>query len=228
MILYIIGIVTFSLVLLVSIILLVYFIKDEKRLKEVSNEELVKLNKVYTKEEMENKIFEQYSNILLGIQYDDYNFLKDAVSDDIYNQILQQTKDFQEKKEKLTIKNIKKEFCRLISLTQTNDLEIAKFWIRYSNIEYITTTRNEVLPNGKEELAEVIVEGSKDIPVTYEYIITFVKNKTENENIICPNCGYQIHMLISSNCIRCDLDIVPKTMHWVFTGKIITNISQQK
>ena len=52
---YIIGIIIFTLVLIVSIILLIYFIKDEKKLKEVTNDDLVKMNKVYTKDEIEEK-----------------------------------------------------------------------------------------------------------------------------------------------------------------------------
>ena len=225
---YIIGIIIFTLVLIVSIILLIYFIKDEKKLKEVTNDDLVKMNKVYTKDEIEEKMFEQYSNILLNIQYDNYAFLKDSVSDDIYNQILREIKNHQDKQEKKIVKDIKKEFCGLISLTQVNDLEVAKYWGRYSNIEYVVSNRKQMLSNGTEEIVETVVEGNKDIPITYEYILTFVKNKSQNENVVCPNCGYQTHMLTSSHCIRCDLEIVPKRMHWVYTGKVLTNISKQK
>lgn len=59
--LYLLGMIFFLLVFIVSIFLLIYFIKDEKSLKEVTNQELVKLGKIYTKEEFENKIFELYA-----------------------------------------------------------------------------------------------------------------------------------------------------------------------
>ena len=52
--LYLLGMIFFLLVFIVSIFLLIYFIKDEKSLKEVTNQELVKLGKIYTKEEFEN------------------------------------------------------------------------------------------------------------------------------------------------------------------------------
>lgn len=58
--LYLLGMIFFLLVFIVSIFLLIYFIKDEKSLKEVTNQELIKLGKIYTKEEFENKIFELY------------------------------------------------------------------------------------------------------------------------------------------------------------------------
>ena len=59
--LYLLGMIFFLLVFIVSIFLLIYFIKDEKSLKEVTNQELIKLGKIYTKEEFENKIFELYA-----------------------------------------------------------------------------------------------------------------------------------------------------------------------
>lgn len=139
MIVYIIGIIVFSLILITSIVLLIYFTKDEKKLKEVSNEDLIRMNKIYSKKDMEDKIFEQYNNILLGIEYDNYAFLKDAISDNLYNELLYDMKQQQDKKQKKVVKNIRKEFCRLISIRYVDNLEVAKFWVRYSNIEYTTT-----------------------------------------------------------------------------------------
>ena len=55
--LYLLGMIFFLLVFIVSIFLLIYFIKDEKSLKEVTNQELIKLGKIYTKEEFENNGF---------------------------------------------------------------------------------------------------------------------------------------------------------------------------
>ena len=85
---YIICIVIFSLILIGSILLLLYFIKDEKNIKEVTDDTLIKMGKVYTKNEFEDKMFEQYSNILLNVEYENYAYLKDVCSDDVYNQIL--------------------------------------------------------------------------------------------------------------------------------------------
>ena len=215
--LYLLGMIFFLLVFIVSIFLLIYFIKDEKSLKEVTNQELVKLGKIYTKEEFENKIFELYANILMNITYENYTFLKDSVADQVYNEILLMAKKNRDNKEESIISNIKKEFSKLISFKVENDLEVAKVWVRYSSIEY-----------GKELLVEAIVDGNSDKPVNHEYILTFVKNRTQNENVICPNCGFQSHILLSSKCIRCDLEIVPKKQHWVYVGKVTTSISKQK
>ena len=225
---FIICIVIFSLILIGSILLLLYFIKDEKNIKEVTNDTLIKMGKVYTKNEFEDKMFEQYSNILLNVEYEYYAYLKDACSDDVYNQILMQVKQNRERQEHDIIRDIKKEFCRLVSLEYVDNLEVAKFWVNYSSIEYITANRKQVLEDGSESLVETVISGSKDSSINHEYILTFVREKSQNEDIVCPNCGYQAHMLTLSKCIRCDLEIVPKKSHWVFIGKVSTNLSKNK
>ena len=100
---YIIGIVVFILVIIVCGVLLLYYMKDEKKLAEVTSEKLMDLGKLYSKEEFEDKIFDVYANILSNIAYENYNFLKDAVSDEFYNQILLTAKKNRESKEENVI-----------------------------------------------------------------------------------------------------------------------------
>ena len=209
--LYIIGIIVFSLVLIICIFLLIYFIRDEKKIEEVSNRELISFGKTYSKTEFEERIFNQYINILESTQYDNYTFLRDAVSDGIYNQILLSIKENQQKQQKNVISDIEKYFCRLIDFKIIGELEVAKLWVKYSSIEYVK--------NVKQNGDEIVIMGNKDKPIDCEYILTFVKNKSDGENIICPSCGFQTNMLISSRCLRCEGEVVPKTMHWVFVGK---------
>lgn len=218
---YIIGIIIFSIILIVCTSLLIYYIKDEKKIKEVSDNDLKKIGKTYSKKEFEDRMFNQYSNILISIQDSNYNFLKDAVSDEVYNKILMSIKNDQERKQKTIIENIKKEFSKLISFEIIENLEVAKLWIKYSNVEYV-----ESIKNNEDEINNKIISGNKDKPIINEYILTFVKNKTNTEEIVCPLCGYQTDMLTTSKCIRCDGEIVSKKEHWVFVDKITTNISK--
>lgn len=225
---YIIGIIVFILVLLACTILLIYYIRDEKNLSEVSEEQLIKFGKTYTKKEFEDKMFNQYSNILTNIQYENYLFLKDAVADDIYNQILLLVKNNREKNQQKVVSNIKKDFCKLISFTQTDGLEIAKLWIKYSSIEYVKSMTRELDENKQTIMIEKIIEGNKDQIINSEYIITFIKDISEVEDIICPNCGYQAHLLTSSSCLRCDMEIVSKKKHWVFLKEEPVNMKKKK
>lgn len=225
---YLMGIIFFSIVFIVCSIILIYFMKDEKNLQEVSDNDLMKFGKTYTKGEFEEKLFNQYVNILESIQYSNYSFLKDVVSDNIYNQMLVTIKNNQDNNVKDVITDIKKEFSKLISFETVNDLEIAKLWIRYSSIEYVKGVRKVIDENNNEIDSEVVVKGDKNNPISHEYILTFVKGRTQIEDVVCPTCGFQTHMLTSSKCIRCDSEIVPKKMHWVFVEKVTTSISKQK
>lgn len=225
---YILGIIIFLFIIVLCVFFLLYYKNDERKLKEITTEDLKKLGKVYTQEEFEDQMFQLYANIISNIAYEDYSFLKDSVSDDMYNQILLSAKKNHDNQEHQTIKNINKQFSRLIQMERTKDLEIAKLWVRYSDIEYKMGMRKTVDEEGREILQEMVVEGDQNHSVMHEYILTFVKNRTQNENIVCPNCGYQTHILTSSHCIRCEAEIVPKKMHWVFVEKVSTNISNKK
>jgi len=224
--LYIVAIVLFSLVFVVCVFLLIYFIRDEKNLKEVTDRELMSFGKVYGKDEFEERLFNQYVNILESTQYDNYTFLKDAVSDDIYNQILVAINDNQDKGEKNIISDIKKEFSRLVDFRVIGEVEVAKLWVKYSSIEYVKGIRKEPDANGNIVASEVVVRGDKDKTIDYQYVLTFVKNHTQTENVVCPSCGFQTHMLTSSRCLRCEGEIVPKTMHWVLISKVVANIGK--
>lgn len=216
---YLIGIIFFIIILIVCIILFIYFKNDENKLLEVSNDKLVKLGKSYSKEELENKFFEMYSNVLLNVQYENYSYLKDIVSDNIYNEILLKIKEDNEKGYTSVISNIQKDSVDLVYFDVQNGLEIAKVLVKYSNIEYVKGIRDSVDEMGNSIKEEVIISGNTNNKVAHSYILTFVKSRTETEDIVCPNCGYQTHMLASSKCIRCDSEIVPKKMHWVYVGK---------
>lgn len=196
--------------------------------KEVTTKELKQRGKTYTKEEIEDKLFNQYINIITSIEYSNYVFLKDAVSDEVYNKFLLMAKDYQDKKETKVTEDIKKEFSKLIDIGTINDLEIVKLWIRYSSIEYTKGIRMVKDEKENDVLSEVIVSGSNVDRIEHEYILTFVKNKADTESIVCPSCGYQANILTSSNCGRCEIEIVPKKMHWVYVDKVTTNISKEK
>ncbi len=226
--LYLLGIIFFSIVLIGSISILIYLIKDEKNLKEVSKKDLIKYGKTYTKKEIEDQLFEVYQNILFDIGNDGYSLLKDMVSDQIYNELLLDLKNRREKQERRVISNIQKEFSKLISFQFIQDLEVIKLWVRYSSIEYTKIEKKELDENQQEIAKEIITEGNPNTPISHEYIVTFVKNKAQTEEIICPNCGYQTKILTSSHCARCDQEIVPKKMHWVYAGRIAVAIQNSK
>ena len=122
---YIILIIIFSIVIVGAALVYFYLSYDEKKLKEVDNELLVRLGKKYSKEEFEETMFQRYVDIILGIQNESYNFLRDAVSDEEYNRILLQIKENNNHMQKEMVANIRKDFSKLISFKLNNDLEVA-------------------------------------------------------------------------------------------------------
>lgn len=225
---YIILIIVFSIVLIGAGLVFIYFMLDERKVKEVDNELLVRLGKQYTKEQYENIMFERYISIVNGIQNDSYNFLRDAVSDEQYNSILAQIKQNNDHMQKEIVENIRKDFSKLISFKINNDLEVTKLWIRYSDNEYTMAKREVENADGEKEMQDVIIKGDKNKEISHEYILTFVKGRSNNENILCPNCGYQTALLLNARCDRCGSTILPKKMHWVLVDKKITNLSKAK
>ena len=225
---YIILIIIFSTFLVGALLVFLYFLFDERKVKEVDNELLVRLGKQYTKEQYENIMFERYISIVNGIQNDSYNFLRDAVSDEEYNKILVQIKKNNDHMQKEIVENIRKDFSKLISFKINNDLEVTKLWIRYSDNEYTMAKREVENADGEKVMQDVIIEGDKNKDIYHEYVLTFVKGRSNNEDIMCPNCGYQTALLLNARCDRCGSTILPKKMHWVLVDKKITNLSKAK
>lgn len=225
---YMIMVVLFIIIFIIAALVLIYLILDEKKLKEVDNKLLVRLGKQYTKEDYENTMFNQYVEILMSIQNANYNLLKDIVSDEEYNKILLKVKSNNDEKVKEVVANIKKGFSKLIGYQVTADLEIAKLWVEYTDNEYTLGNREVENEDGTKEIKEVIISGDKNKDVYHEYILTFVKNRASNEDVVCPSCGYKTNLLTNSKCPKCDSIIVPKRMHWVYVDKVNTNISKNK
>ena len=223
---FIFFIVLFVLIFIGSIVTIVYLTKDEKNLKEVSNTKLSSMGKKYTKLEFEKVISDLYFQILEGIENENYNFLRDAMSDQEYNKVLLIKKDEKDNNIENKVTNINKGVVKLIDFRIVNDLEIAKLLLGYSCFEYTLGNREVEKEDGSKNVEKVVVSGSDTNKVFHQYILTFVRSRTNNEEVKCPACGYSNKILTKSRCDGCDTQIVPKKLHWVYTGKVTTNIGE--
>ena len=223
---FMIFIIIFVLVFIGALLIFIYLKNDEKKLKEVDDAKLSRMGKKYTKLEYENTMSSIYFEILESIENENYNNLRDIVSDQEYNKILAEKKEEKEKNIINKITNINKGVVKLIDLKIVNDLEIAKLLVEYSDNEYTLGNREEKNEEGEMEVKQVVIAGDENKQIFHEYILTFVRNRTDNEEIKCPTCGYFNNLLTKSKCLGCDTLILPKTMHWVYTGKVSTNIGK--
>lgn len=212
--LYLVLMIVFIIATIVSIGLYIFFKLDENNIKVVSNKLFNKLNKTYTKQEFENTMYNQYINIEESKNNNDYALLKDIVSDKEYNNILLERKKEDENNIKIIHMNFQKGFSKLINYKVINNQEVASFWIKYSCLENISSNIN--------------LNSNSIKPMEFEYIITYVKDNSSKEEIICPNCGQKIKILLNSKCSICDNTIVPKNGHWVYIGKEVPNIEKNK
>ena len=167
-----------------------------------------------------------YFEILESLGNEDYNNLRDIVADQEYNKMLAEKKDEKEKNIKNNITNLTRGTVKFLDLKILNDLEVAKLLVEYSDIEYALGNREVTNEEGDTEVKQVVIAGDDTKTVFHKYILTFVRNRTDNEEIKCPTCGYTNHLLTKSKCVGCDTLIVPKTMHWVYTGRVTTNMDK--
>ena len=83
----------------------------------------------------------------------------------------------------------------MVSFQSTDEKEIARLWVRYSSNEYLTALRMEHDQDGVIQEVERVIGGNEKESINNEFIITFVKERSKTEDVVCPNCGFQTHIL---------------------------------
>lgn len=225
--LFISGIVLFSLVIIVCIFLLVRLSHQESLFMEVSNRYLKDIGKSYHKDTYAMAVYELYRDIIDGVQKENYEFLRDVLSDEIYNNYLMGIKLSKDRQVKNVVADMKPTFSKLISLIVKDGTEVAKVWLRVSYIEYALDMTPLTEEQKKVVRGDRVVGGSKTKRLEKEYILTLVKTHTPKESVACPSCGYVTHVILRNHCIRCGANIVNRKYHWVLIGKEERALSHQ-
>lgn len=213
------GIIVLVIVIIVSIIMIMNLSGKESQFMEVSDRYLKDIGKSYTKNDFANQIYELYRDVIEGVQKENYEFLRDVLSDEIYNGYLMGIKISKEHQVKNIVSDMKPVFARLVSLVVKDDMEIAKVWLRVSYIEYALDTTPLTEEQQKVVKGDRIVGGSKTRRLEKEYMITLVKAHTPKESVACPACGFVSKVIVRNHCIRCGTTIVNRRFHWVIIAK---------
>ena len=216
---FIVGIVVLLLIILGCLLWIVKLTKQEKEYMEVSNQYLKDIGKSYTKEEFSMTIFEMYRNIIQAVQEENYLYLRESLSDEIYNNYLMAIKNSKERHAKTIVEDMNPIFSKLISLAVKDNVEVAKVWLKVSYHEYVIDTT----PPKPEEMGmrkgSRVISGSKTKLLEKEYILTLVKTRTEKESVVCANCGYVTNVVTKNACVGCGANIVSRHYHWVMIAK---------
>ncbi len=210
------GFIILIIVIVVCIFMLTKLSKQENEYMEVSNKYLKNIGKDYTKDQFASWAFQFYNQIILSVQHENYEYLRDVLADDLYNNYLISIKNAKDRNVKNIVEDMKPIFTKLVSLVIKDDLEIAKVWVKVSYLEYTM----DITPSTEENpIKDRIIMGSKDHKLEKEYMLTLVKGRTEKESVACPNCGFVTHIVSQNTCSRCGAVVVNRRYHWVLIGK---------
>ena len=210
------GFIILIIVIVVCIFMLTKLSKQENEYMEVSNKYLKNIGKDYTKDQFASWAFQFYNQIILSVQHENYEYLRDVLADDLYNNYLISIKNAKDRNVKNIVEDMKPIFTKLVSLVIKDDLEIAKVWIKVSYLEYTM----DITPSTEENpIKDRIIMGSKNHKLEKEYMLTLVKGRTEKESVACPNCGFITHIVSQNTCSRCGAVVVNRRYHWVLIGK---------
>lgn len=210
------GFIILIIVIVVCIFMLTKLSKQENEYMEVSNKYLKNIGKDYTKDQFASWAFQFYNQIILSVQHENYEYLRDVLADDLYNNYLISIKNAKDRNVKNIVEDMKPIFTKLVSLVIKDDLEIAKVWVKVSYLEYTM----DITPSTEENpIKDRIIMGSKDHKLEKEYMLTLVKGRTEKESVACPNCGFITHIVSQNTCSRCGAVVVNRRYHWVLIGK---------
>ena len=210
------GFIILIIVIVACIFMLTKLSKPENEYMEVSNKYLKNIGKDYTKDQFASWAFQFYNQIILSVQHENYEYLRDVLADDLYNNYLISIKNAKDRNVKNIVEDMKPIFTKLVSLVIKDDLEIAKVWVKVSYLEYTM----DITPSTEENpIKDRIIMGSKDHKLEKEYMLTLVKGRTEKESVACPNCGFVTHIVSQNTCSRCGAVVVNRRYHWVLIGK---------
>lgn len=210
------GFIILIIVIVVCIFMLTKLSKQENEYMEVSNKYLKNIGKDYTKDQFASWAFQFYNQIILSVQHENYEYLRDVLADDLYNNYLISIKNAKDRNVKNIVEDMKPIFTKLVSLVIKDDLEIAKVWVKVSYLEYTM----DITPSTEENpIKDRIIMGSKNHKLEKEYMLTLVKGRTEKESVACPNCGFITHIVSQNTCSRCGAVVVNRRYHWVLIGK---------
>lgn len=210
------GFIILIIVIVACIFMLTKLSKQENEYMEVSNKYLKNIGKDYTKDQFASWAFQFYNQIILSVQHENYEYLRDVLADDLYNNYLISIKNAKDRNVKNIVEDMKPIFTKLVSLVIKDDLEIAKVWVKVSYLEYTM----DITPSTEENpIKDRIIMGSKDHKLEKEYMLTLVKGRTEKESVACPNCGFVTYIVSQNTCSRCGAVVVNRRYHWVLIGK---------
>ena len=180
--------------------------EEIRKAQEKENvERFLKNNKVDINE-LKDELFNIYKEVQTAWMDFDYDKMRTLVTDEMYNMYQSQLKTLEIQKQKNIMKNIKYVSCEIENVIEEENTLSMDVILVVNCYDYIIKTKNEK-----------VVRGDKNKYWTYEYYITYTKNKNVTHN--CPNCGTKLNKKNSNKCPNCDTVIPNNQENWVMSKK---------
>lgn len=175
--------------------------------RELSIEEINKIDSSLSKEEMNKLVFKLYKDIQDAWMNFDYDTLRKYTTDELFHMYESQLKVLQAKKQKNIMSDIKFKYAKIININIQNGVEKVTMYLNTITTDYVIDA------NGK------IVRGSDKIRNDMEYLITLNRNMEKVNIKNCPSCGAEINIVSGGQCPYCDNVIVNNNEEFVMSKK---------
>lgn len=163
----------------------------------------------YNKENLKQELYQIYKDIQIAWMNFDYDKLRELTTDEIYNMYKSQLETLKLKHGQNIMENFELLDFEVVSIDTSNDKIYLSVGLLVSCNDYVIDT-----------VTNKVTRGNKHKTVTYNYLITFVSSKiNQNEPNTCPNCGAELENNNSNVCKYCKSPIVSKNHGWIMSKK---------
>lgn len=175
--------------------------------RELSDEEINKIDSTINKEELYKKCFGLYNDIQIAWMNFDYDNLKKYTTDELFHMYESQLKVLSAKHQKNIMSDIEFVSAKIIDINIDNGVEKVKLYLNTITRDYVVNEQNQV------------VRGNDKIKNNMEYIITLNRNTSKESISNCPSCGAKIDIITGGKCPYCDSIIVNNNNEFVMSKK---------
>jgi len=159
------------------LMILPLFLKDNKKKeeeKELTDEEIKKIDKNLDKEKLKNEIFTLYKKTEVAKSKFDYETLKMNLIEELYNEEEKKLQELKKEKQKLVATNIKLQELKILSINIENKKTKITAYLHISQYDYVVDNKKN------------IIRGTDESEYQIEYKISLEKN--ENLQIVSKEC----------------------------------------
>ena len=160
-------------------------------------------------EEFKHQAFNIYKDIQEAWMNFDMDTIRKLTTDEIYNMYSSQLETLKLKHQKNIMKNIEYVDAKITNIKLSDDVISVVVFLRVKCLDYVIN-----------EKTNKTVRGSDSTRLDIQYLLTFVKSKSNNnETEKCPNCGAPVDIVSSATCPYCKSTLVKDASNYVLSKK---------